>query len=228
MLSYSIMLDGGFVRRKLGHAKRPATAADIVKLTCAIRAHASVAMHRLHRIYFYDAAPTTDVVENPFSKERLDFGATGAYQSNIALHNQLGRQDHFANRLGELSFDGWASKVDLRNVRSDALVLSAGNIKPMVSQKGVDMRIGLDMASLALKKLSSLIVLVTADSDFVPAMKFARREGAQLFLLTLGHGVKEAMHHHADVVITDSVEEWLGNVRKDAPRPSQAVVSTAI
>jgi uncharacterized LabA/DUF88 family protein len=30
----------------------------------------------------------------------------------------------------------------------------------------VDMRIGLDIASLTLKKLSSLIVLVTGDSDF--------------------------------------------------------------
>lgn len=65
------------------------------------------------------------------------------------------------------------------------------------------------MASLTLKKLSSVIVLVTGDSDFVPAMKFARREGAQLILVTLGHAVKEAMYHHADVVINDSAGDWL-------------------
>ena len=101
MLSYSIMLDGGFVRRKTGSATRPATSAEIV------------------------------------------------------------------------------------------------------------MRIGLDMASLTLKKLSSLIVLVTGDSDFVPAMKFARREGAQLVLVTLGHGVRDPMRHHADIVLTSTVAEWV-------------------
>jgi uncharacterized LabA/DUF88 family protein len=63
------------------------------------------------------------------------------------------------------------------------------------------MRIGLDIASLTLKKHAQVIVLVTADSDFVPAMKFARREGAQLVLVTLGHGVREGLREHADIVI---------------------------
>ena len=36
------------------------------------------------------------------------------------------------------------------------------------------MRVGLDIASLTLKKQVEVIVLVTGDSDFVPAMKFAR------------------------------------------------------
>jgi uncharacterized LabA/DUF88 family protein len=63
------------------------------------------------------------------------------------------------------------------------------------------MRIGLDIASLTLKRHAQVIVLVTADSDFIPAMKFARREGAQLFLITLGHGIKEGMREHADLVV---------------------------
>jgi len=63
------------------------------------------------------------------------------------------------------------------------------------------MRIGLDIASLTLKKHAQVIVLVTGDSDFVPAMKFARREGAQLILITMGHGIREGLAEHADVVI---------------------------
>jgi uncharacterized LabA/DUF88 family protein len=46
-----------------------------------------------------------------------------------------------------------------------------------------------------------VIVLVTGDSDFVPAMKFARREGAQLVLVTLGHGVRDSLGEHADIVV---------------------------
>ena len=63
------------------------------------------------------------------------------------------------------------------------------------------MRVGLDIASLTLKKQVEVIVLVTGDSDFVPAMKFARREGAQLFLVTLGHKVVDEMREHADLVL---------------------------
>jgi uncharacterized LabA/DUF88 family protein len=42
-------------------------------------------------------------------------------------------------------------------------------------QKGVDMRIGVDIASITFKKQASTIVLVSGDSDFVPAAKLARR-----------------------------------------------------
>jgi uncharacterized LabA/DUF88 family protein len=82
-----------------------------------------------------------------------------------------------------------------------AVTIDAGDLRPVIRQKGVDMRIGLDIASLTLKKLVNVIVLVTGDSDFVPAMKFARREGAQLYLVPLGHAVRETMLEHADLVL---------------------------
>jgi hypothetical protein len=79
--------------------------------------------------------------------------------------------------------------------------INADDLEPNIRQKGVDMRIGLDIASLTLKKHAQMIVLVTADSDFVPAMKFARRERAQLVLITLGRGIREGLKEHADIVI---------------------------
>ena len=63
------------------------------------------------------------------------------------------------------------------------------------------MRVGLDIASLTLKKQVDVIVLVTGDGDFVPAMKFARREGAQLFVVTPGHNVVDEMREHADLAL---------------------------
>lgn len=63
------------------------------------------------------------------------------------------------------------------------------------------MRIGLDIAALTLKKIVQIVVLVSGDSDFVPAMKFARREGTRLYLVPLKHGVKDTMHEHADLVL---------------------------
>lgn len=64
------------------------------------------------------------------------------------------------------------------------------------------MRIGMDIAALTLKKQVQIIVLVSGDSDFVPAMKFARREGCQLFLCALGHHIKPSMLEHSDLLLS--------------------------
>lgn len=73
------------------------------------------------------------------------------------------------------------------------------DFKPDIKQKSVDMKIGLDVAWLSGKQIVERIILVTADSDFVPAMKFARREGTQVILVTMGHLlVKNELKEHAD------------------------------
>jgi uncharacterized LabA/DUF88 family protein len=69
-------------------------------------------------------------------------------------------------------------------------------------QKGVDMRIGLDIASLALKKLAKTIVLIAGDEDFVPAAKLARREGLQFVLDPLGRKVSPDLFEHVDALHT--------------------------
>lgn len=73
------------------------------------------------------------------------------------------------------------------------------DFEPDLKQKHVDMKIGLDIAWLASKRIVERIVLVTADSDFIPAMKFARREGVQVVLVTMGHAlIKRELKVHAD------------------------------
>ncbi len=54
--------------------------------------------------------------------------------------------------------------------------LEEQDVQLKFSQKRVDLKIGLDIASLSLKKQVEQIVLVSGDSDFVPAAKLARRE----------------------------------------------------
>jgi uncharacterized LabA/DUF88 family protein len=79
--------------------------------------------------------------------------------------------------------------------------LTAPDLEPNIHQKRVDMRLGLDVAALTLKSHADVFVLVAEDSDFVPAMKFARREGAQLSLVTLQHAVRADMLEHSDLVL---------------------------
>jgi uncharacterized LabA/DUF88 family protein len=69
------------------------------------------------------------------------------------------------------------------------------------SRKGVDLRIGLDIASLASKRIVDAIVLVAGGSDLVPPMKLVRKEGLKVLLVPLGFGVRRSLKVHADRVI---------------------------
>jgi uncharacterized LabA/DUF88 family protein len=66
------------------------------------------------------------------------------------------------------------------------------------SQKGVDMRIGLDIASLAYKKLVDQVILIAGDSDFVPAAKLARREGIDFILDPMEATIRSDLFEHID------------------------------
>ena len=60
------------------------------------------------------------------------------------------------------------------------------------------MRLGLDIASITLKRQASIIILVTGDSDFVPAAKLARREGVRVILDPLWQSVRDSLFEHID------------------------------
>jgi uncharacterized LabA/DUF88 family protein len=79
--------------------------------------------------------------------------------------------------------------------------LSPDDLSISLTQKKVDIKIGLDIAWLASKRIVEKIVLVTGDSDLVPAMKFARREGVMVYLLHFGHTVKEELKEHCDGIV---------------------------
>lgn len=85
-----------------------------------------------------------------------------------------------------------------------------------VRQKGVDMRIGLDIASLAFKRQADQIVLIAGDSDFVPAAKLARREGIDFILDSMWQPVPDDLLEHID------------GLRSTCPKPrSKADAATA-
>jgi uncharacterized LabA/DUF88 family protein len=76
--------------------------------------------------------------------------------------------------------------------------LASHSVNLGLRQKGVDMRIGIDIASLALKKQADIIILVAGDSDFVPAAKLARREGIDFILDPLWQHINADLFEHID------------------------------
>lgn len=71
-----------------------------------------------------------------------------------------------------------------------------------IEQKGVDMRIGIDISSLAFKQQINQIILISGDSDFVPAAKQARREGIDFILDPMRSKIKDDLYEHIDGIRT--------------------------
>ena len=64
------------------------------------------------------------------------------------------------------------------------------------------MKIGIDIASLAYKKQVDQIILISGDSDFVPAAKLARREGIDFILDNMTSHIKDDLFEHIDGIRT--------------------------
>lgn len=81
--------------------------------------------------------------------------------------------------------------IDFSNLTEDDFCIE-------IDQKGVDMKIGLDIASISYKKQVEQIILISGDSDFVSAAKLARREGIDFILDPLGAPIKPDLFEHID------------------------------
>lgn len=198
-----ILLDGGFIKKKLKQrtAQFPAVA-DIVSLVDALMKQPRLAQTALFRAYYYDAPPYEGTATNPIDGLVTNFSSTPQAKLNKGLIDGLELQSDFAVRRGTIIQAGWKlGSSALRNLAKTQRPISGRDLVPDMAQKGVDIRIGLDIAWISLKRVADILVLVTGDSDFVPVMKFARKEGLKVYLHAMGHGVRRELKAHADFVL---------------------------
>jgi uncharacterized LabA/DUF88 family protein len=116
---------------------------------------------------------------------------------------------------------------DLLNGTLAVQQLTEQDVLYSVPQKGVDMRIGLDIASIAFKKQADQIILVAGDSDFVPAAKLARREGIDFILDPMWATIRADLHEHVDglrSVIQRPIPPG-ASTSPSSPQPPQAPAS---
>lgn len=202
----AIMLDGGFFTKRFRtlHGVFP-SAEDVSQFCRDLMTVECLRPYGLYRAFYYDADPHDGKAQNPISRQAIDFASTDVANRHRALLHELELVPDFAVRRGETLFRGWKlGEASLRAIQADpAVPVTDRSFVPNIVQKGVDMRIGLDVAALALKRLVDAVALVTGDADMVPALRFARREGLRTYLHTMGFaGVRRALKAHADVVLS--------------------------
>lgn len=164
---------------------------------------------QLYRIYFYDCPPLMNKAQHPITGKEINFAVSDITKYKLALHQALLHQPYVACRMGELSVD---TKTDWGFIRTDSIhsfkklikgevayhQINPNNVSLKPKQKGVDMKLGIDITSVVLKKLANKIILISGDSDFVPAAKLARVEGAHFILDAMGRDVKGDLAEHID------------------------------
>ena len=207
----AILVDGAFYRKRAKYYNgelSPEERAEELFEHCHRLLKADKYENRnLYRIFYYDCPPLDKNILDPITQRTVNLGKSDEYKWMTAFLEELKKLRKFAVRLGRLSdttieynlkYDVLkkllAGKKQVSDITSSDLTLN-------IEQKGVDMRIGIDISSLAYKQQVDQIILISGDSDFVPAAKQARREGVDFILNPLGAPIKSDLFEHIDGLI---------------------------
>lgn len=218
MNQVAVLIDGGYFLKRLPSVRPEIDASDPAAVSTSISRLIAAHLGRINKIerrphprsllyrsFYYDARPYLDKGHLPISRRSIDYAKSDTARFHLALHDLLRKTSNMAVRLGEVRRDPhslWelrpAVLSDLLKGVRDFAALTDDDFRPTFRQKAVDMRIGLDIAALTLKRQVGTIVLVAGDSDFVPAAKLARREGVKVVLDPLWRSVEPGLFEHID------------------------------
>lgn len=209
MAKTAILVDGGFYRKRAKYLWGEKTAEERAKelaAYCQTHLHdkSSGEIRQLYRIFYYDCEPVgRKSVYHPLKRANVDLEKSDTYAWANAFMEQLKQKRKFALRLGHLA-DSMSYNLkpsvtkDLFNGKRKLEELTERDFVFNAQQKGVDMKIGVDIASLAYKHQVDQIILIAGDSDFVPAAKLARREGIDFILDPMWSAIRPDLFEHID------------------------------
>ena len=151
----------------------------------------------LLRTYYYHCLPYMSPVPTQEEEER--------YAGKQRFFSALNRLNRFEVREGKLEYRGTDRESN----------------RPIFEQKRVDIYLGVDLVMLATKQRIHRAILVTGDSDFLPAIRAAKNEGV---LIHLYHGTGPQQPHRdlweeADdrtVITPDLLQKFLLSERQPA------------
>lgn len=220
----AVMIDGGFFIKRfrtLYDKERKMTGSEVAERLYTMAMRHVGSRNTLYRIFYYDCYPLDKKAHNPITKKAIDFKKTPEYTFKMDLLNTLKQKRKVALRMGTLK-DNHIWQLRPRVVKdffegkiASINDLSEDDVYLDIKQKGIDMKIGVDIASIALKGFVDTIVLFSGDSDFVPAAKLARREGMDFILDPMGANVEPQLFEHIDGISNTSPFKKIQNKKKD-------------
>jgi uncharacterized LabA/DUF88 family protein len=180
-----ILIDGGYLRAISTKAAKKYDPDFIEKFAHGCKG----SDEEIFRILYYDCAPFNGEAKLPVS------GTIHKFHGSDQWLNDLSKRELFAIRRGVLKFRGFKPK----QIPVATAKLQDSDFVPDFEQKGVDMRIGLDIGVYSSNRAVQRIVLVSNDTDCIPALKHGRRAGLQMVVIELpGCSIAPELVSHTD------------------------------
>ncbi|MEZ2742677.1 NYN domain-containing protein [Paenalcaligenes hominis] len=232
----AILVDGSFFIRRVQANKRQyfPSAEDLTSqqmvecLKIVVRKHINNGHNREYnhhyRTYFYDAPPMAvdrahyPLVEEGHVRQKVKvFNQDPEVIFRTALLEELKKQKKLALRLGTVKADKeWrikdrvVQKLIKKELRFDDL--TNDDFYYSLRQKGVDIKLGIDIATLSIGRQVDKIILIAGDSDFVPAAKLARTNGVDFVLDAMRNPVDPSLFEHIDGLVNFDIVSILRTV----------------
>lgn len=207
----AILVDGGYYRKRaiaLWGKRSADERADELFRYCMLHISEPDEPRDLYRIFYYDCCGLMRQMAHPLTGAVIDYSTCAGTKWTKDFFDNLATKRKVAIRRGELA-ENQAEFILKPSALNDLLrgkrtvdELTIGDFRLDVKQKGVDMRIGLDAASIAMGKLATQIVLIAGDSDFLPVAKIARRSGIDFILDPMKQRPKASLQEHVDGIET--------------------------
>ncbi|AQL40071.1 NYN domain-containing protein [Pseudomonas syringae] len=233
----AVLVDGGFFFERVRFFTRKYFRRDLLLTADQLSTivHLLVKQHiedrralqrELYRIYYYDCPPNDKQVRYPIAPQghrtpgQINFKEHPPYKVRGELHDRLKKSRKTALRLGELSKSGrWRlndhSLDDLLAGRKIWENITNDDFHFDIDQKAVDIKLGMDITTLALNKLADVIVLIAGDSDFVPAAKLARTNGIDFVLDPMWANTAASLGEHVDGVRSYDLVRMISTITQE-------------
>lgn len=200
----AFIIDGHFMRKRIARLKAFFFNGPEIRRYCLKHLKKNDC---LYRIFYYDSPPLDATGHHPITGKQIKFGSTAVARRQHDLIASIKNTPNFALRLGRPAWSrDWQinPKVQRELLKGKIGVedIDPNAVMPNVRQKLVDMKIGLDIASISLKRVANHLIVISGDSDLVPALKLARTEGMQVCLDPLWSNISEDMKEHVDYITT--------------------------
>jgi uncharacterized LabA/DUF88 family protein len=189
----AILIDGEFFSRALHHAMRSPKGIRPTALEtyAAAMKFTLPGEEEVFHIFYYDSMPYAGRQTHPVTKAQIDYSSTKQADARKRFLSEIGQMDLVALRCGETRPRGWQlTEKYLDSIKDGAPPSTplAADYELRFEQKGVDMRIGIDVATLSLNRYVERIIVASNDTDLVPAFKVARRHGVQVVIMKFPQG----------------------------------------
>ena len=157
----AILVDGGFYRKRatsLFGKKSPVERAEELSQYCYAHLRDKYESRYLYRIFYYDCPPVDKNAFHPLLQKNINLGKRPEYDWTNDFFNELKHHRKFALRMGRISESQiyynlkYETTKKLLNGSMTIVDLSENDFEINLEQKGVDMKIGVDISSLAFKQ----------------------------------------------------------------------------